>query len=51
MIPTLLKGHQIIGELRPAAVYPTAFITLLKGHQIIGELRPATTNARDDSSN
>ena len=39
--PTL-KGHQIIGELRPAGKKLLAQIDALKGHQIIGELRPIT---------
>ena len=34
----LLKGHQIIGELRPPFKV-AKFRTKLKGHQIIGELR------------
>ena len=35
-----LKGHQIIGELRPRYAFSRAAATRLKGHQIIGELRP-----------
>ena len=37
----LLKGHQIIGELRLSCLYRLMSSELLKGHQIIGELRPA----------
>ena len=40
-MPELLKGHQIIGELRPVTIFePDALNAELKGHQIIGELRP-----------
>ena len=34
-----LKGHQIIGELRPNAFLQREHSVRLKGHQIIGELR------------
>ena len=35
----LLKGHQIIGELRLPSLLAEGEVELLKGHQIIGELR------------
>ena len=38
----LLKGHQIIGELRPLRWIKPTDLSKLKGHQIIGELRPIT---------
>ena len=38
--PAILKGHQIIGELRLLKVVTTSG-SPLKGHQIIGELRPS----------
>ena len=34
-----MKGHQIIGELRPSDKYSFNLAAALKGHQIIGELR------------
>ena len=34
-----LKGHQIIGELRPKEMAARKSMEELKGHQIIGELR------------
>ena len=34
-----LKGHQIIGELRPQLLQLLSLQLVLKGHQIIGELR------------
>ena len=37
-----LKGHQIIGELRPVCLFPFLKVLVLKGHQIIGELRLAS---------
>ena len=37
---SLLKGHQIIGELRHRELIRIAWLNKLKGHQIIGELRP-----------
>ena len=36
---SLLKGHQIIGELRLHLIEQPPLRRLLKGHQIIGELR------------
>ena len=39
IILIVLKGHQIIGELRLYYSIPSFFNWLLKGHQIIGELR------------
>ena len=35
----ILKGHQIIGELRPTLPTVGVVTVALKGHQIIGELR------------
>ena len=36
---SLLKGHQIIGELRLTVKLEVWLTPQLKGHQIIGELR------------
>ena len=36
---SLLKGHQIIGELRLIFLHKMNLQSELKGHQIIGELR------------
>ena len=36
----ILKGHQIIGELRLTMSAAVLIDDKLKGHQIIGELRP-----------
>ena len=46
----LLKGHQIIGELRPWKSTSMRLMLLLKGHQIIGELRHTYINFHKISS-
>ena len=40
----VLKGHQIIGELRQPSKHWYPSNLLLKGHQIIGELRPPSVS-------
>ena len=45
VLQNLLKGHQIIGELRPSVKAEVSADKQLKGHQIIGELRLTTSGS------